>query len=224
MDPRESLSLRSLRMALMIEDSDRKPMSSFGPASNDRLVQDLKEKVLIEAAQAGYEWAFLELVNRHSLHVFNRIFRVTKNREDAEDALQNSLIKAHLHLRQFDQRSRFSAWFTRIGINSALMILRKRRVYRETSMVISGDSSGDVTHLDFADQSLNPEQRCAEGERIMQLRKAVRRLPKGLRTILQIQLEGDRSMREIAELSGASVPAVKSRLSRARKALREVVS
>ena len=82
----------------------------------------MDEEMLIEAAQAGEEWAFVELCTRNSKRVFNTIYGVTKNREDAEDALQDSMMRAFLHLKQFDGRSSFATWFTRIGINSALMI------------------------------------------------------------------------------------------------------
>src|SRR6202142_637146 len=94
----------------------------------------LGEDRLIAAAQAGHEWAFVELCTRNSKRVFNTIYGVTKNREDAEDALQDSMMRAFLHLKQFDGRSSFATWFTRIGINSALMILRRKRIRLETSI------------------------------------------------------------------------------------------
>jgi RNA polymerase sigma-70 factor (ECF subfamily) len=64
--------------------------------------------------------------------VYYRIYDLTRNREDAEDALQDSMMRAFQHLQQFDGRSSFFTWFTRIGINSALMMLRKKRVRRES--------------------------------------------------------------------------------------------
>jgi RNA polymerase sigma-70 factor (ECF subfamily) len=90
--------------------------------------------VLVAEAQAGQEWAFAELCKRNSKRVFKTIYGVTKNREDAEDALQDSMLRAFLHLDKSNGRSSFATWFTRIGINSALMILRKRRVHLETSI------------------------------------------------------------------------------------------
>src|SRR5271157_6635749 len=92
------------------------------------------DEMLVTAAQGGQDWAFVELCARYSKRVFNTIYGVTKNREDAEDAHQDSMMRAFLHLKQFDGRSSFATWFTRIGINSALMILRKRRIRLETSM------------------------------------------------------------------------------------------
>ena len=95
---------------------------------------ELSDDVLVAAAQAGQEWAFVELCTRNSQRVFSMIYRVTKNREDAEDALQSSILRALLHLGQFDGRSSFATWFTRIGINSALMILRQKRFRQESSI------------------------------------------------------------------------------------------
>jgi DNA-directed RNA polymerase specialized sigma24 family protein len=100
---------------------------------NNGITQQLEpsamdDDLLVEAAQAGQEWAFVGLCARNSKRVFNTIYGVTKNREDAEDALQDSMMRAFLHLKQFDGRSSFATWFTRIGINSALMILRKKRI------------------------------------------------------------------------------------------------
>lgn len=186
--------------------------------------QNLHENGLIGAAQAGHEWAFLELCERNSSRIFKTIYRVTKNREDAEDALQDSFMRAFLHLRQFDGRSSFSTWFTRIGINSAIMLLRKKRKYRETSMDTSLDGSDTWNDWDVADHSLDPEQSYAASERTMRLKQAIRRLPSPLRTVVEIRQDDSLSMREMAELTGISVPAVKSRLVRARATLRRSLS
>ena len=117
----------------------------------------MDEEMLIEAAQAGEEWAFVELCTRNSKRVFNTIYGVTKNREDAEDALQDSMMRAFLHLKQFDGRSSFATWFTRIGINSALMILRKRRIRLETSMDATAEGETWQT-WQIADYSTDPEK------------------------------------------------------------------
>jgi RNA polymerase sigma-70 factor, ECF subfamily len=187
-------------------------------------VQIMREDILVRSAQSGQEWAFMELCRRHSTRVFNTLYRVTKNREDAEDALQDSLIKAFLHLKQFDGRSSFATWFTRIGINSALMILRKKRVCRETSMDISLDG-GDTWHSwDVADHKPDPEKHYVARERSIRLDKAIRRLPNALRTVVEIRQVEDLSMREIADAVGISIPAAKSRLLRARATLNRSLS
>ena len=180
----------------------------------------MDEDLLIRAAQTGQEWAFVELCARNSKRVFNTIYGVTKNREDAEDALQDSMMRAFLHLKQFDGRSSFATWFTRIGINSALMILRKRRIRLETSMDTTEDGETWQT-WQIADHSADPEKYYVGHERSVHLKKAICRLPNALRLVVERgQMEGH-SMKQIARNMGISVPATKSRLARAKVALRK---
>ena len=87
------------------------------------------DEVLVSATQNGEKLAFVELWNRHSTKTLKTVLRITRNREDAEDALQESFLKAFVHLNSFDGRSKFSTWLTRIAINSALMILRRKRSF-----------------------------------------------------------------------------------------------
>jgi RNA polymerase sigma factor (sigma-70 family) len=180
----------------------------------------LGDELLVTAAQAGQEWAFVELYTRYSKRVFNTIYGVTKNREDAEDALQDSMMRAFLHLKQFDGRSSFATWFTRIGINSALMILRKRRIRLETS--IDAGTEGETWQTwQIADHSADPEEHYAGNERSLHLERAICRLPAALRSVVESgQMEGH-SMKQIAHNMGISVPATKSRLARAKVALRK---
>jgi RNA polymerase sigma factor (sigma-70 family) len=179
-----------------------------------------EDGLLVEAAQAGEEWAFVELCTRNSKRVFNTIYSVTKNREDAEDALQDSMMRAFLHLKQFDGRSSFATWFTRIGINSALMILRKRRIRLETSM--DATAEGETWQVwQIADHAANPEQQYVGHEKSVRLQRAICRLPRTLRSVVESgQMEGH-SMKQIARNMGISVPATKSRLARAKVALRK---
>jgi RNA polymerase sigma factor (sigma-70 family) len=175
---------------------------------------------LVAAAQEGQEWAFSELCTRYSKRVFNTIYGVTKNREDAEDALQDSMMRAFMHLQQFDGRSSFVTWFTRIGINSALMILRKKRIRLETS--IDATSEGETWQTwQIADHAPNPEQHFAGSERALHLERAICRLPNALRAVVERgQMQGH-SMKQIARTMGISIPATKSRLARAKVALRK---
>jgi RNA polymerase sigma factor (sigma-70 family) len=199
-------------------------MSSCSVVSNSVIphieCSTMNEDLLIRAAQSGQEWAFVELCSRNSKRVFNTIYGVTKNREDAEDALQDSMMRAFLHLKQFDGRSSFATWFTRIGINSALMILRKRRIRLETSMDTTED--GDTFQTwQIADCAPDPEKRYVGNEMSMHLNKAICRLPNSLRSVIERgQLEGH-SMKQIARNAGISIPATKSRLARAKVALRK---
>jgi len=175
---------------------------------NDGL-NPMSDDGLVAAVQSGQEWAFVELCTRHSRRVFNTIYNVTRNREDAEDALQDSILRAFLHMKQFDGRSSFATWFTRIGINSALMILRKKRIRPETSMdsAVEGETW--------------QQEHYARCERSMHLKRAICYLPTALRSVVELgQMEGH-SIKQIAHTIGISIPAAKSRLTRARVALRE---
>ena len=181
---------------------------------------EMDDDLLVQLAQAGQEWAFVELCTRNSKRVFNTIYGVTKNREDAEDALQDSIMRAFLHLKQFDGRSSFATWFTRIGINSALMILRKRRIRLETS--IDATAEGETWQTwQIADHAADPEKHYVGHERSVHLQKAICRLPNALRLVVERgQMEGH-SMKQIAHNMGISIPATKSRLARAKVALRK---
>jgi RNA polymerase sigma factor (sigma-70 family) len=181
---------------------------------------EMGDDLLVQSAQAGQEWAFVELCARNSKRVFNTIYGVTKNREDAEDALQDSMMRAFLHLKQFDGRSSFATWFTRIGINSALMILRKRRIRLETS--IDATAEGETWQTwQIADHSADPEKHYVGHERSAHLKNAICRLPSALRLVVERgQMEGH-SMKQIAHNMGISIPATKSRLARAKVALRK---
>jgi RNA polymerase sigma-70 factor (ECF subfamily) len=92
------------------------------------------DEVLVAAAKLGDHHSFAELWTRHSKTAFNMAYRITGNRDDAEDAIQDAWMKAYTHLNTFDGRAKFSTWLTRIAINSALMILRRKRSHPESSM------------------------------------------------------------------------------------------
>jgi hypothetical protein len=116
--------------------------------TQDELPRDVKsvaaaatDEVLVAAAKSGDCQAFLELWTRHTNRVFKTTYRITGNREDAEDAMQDVWMKAHLHLNTFNGRAQFTTWLTSIAINTSLMILRRRRVRPETTMDIGdGDT------------------------------------------------------------------------------------
>jgi len=177
------------------------------------------DEVLVSATQNGEKLAFVELWNRHSSKTLKTVLRITRNREDAEDALQESFLKAYIHLNSFDGRSKFSTWLTRIAINSALMILRRKRSFPETSMEICtpGESR---QHWEIEDRSVDIEGHCVRSERARHLNRAILRLRPALRQVVQIQQSQDLSIKEIADSTGLSIAATKSRMMRARTALR----
>jgi RNA polymerase sigma-70 factor, ECF subfamily len=177
------------------------------------------EEMLLSAAQAGHEWAFVELCYRRSKRILFTLSRITKNREDAEDAFQESILKAFIHFGDFNQNSSFATWLTRISINSALMILRKRRVRPEVSIDEPIDESERPLQWEIADRRPNPEQSCIQRENRRHLQSAISKLPSVYRRVFELRLRADGSMKEIAEEAGITIAATKSRLLRARKAL-----
>jgi RNA polymerase sigma factor (sigma-70 family) len=183
------------------------------------ILEDANEELLVAAARSGEHAAFSGLWSRYSKKAFSTIYRITKNREDAEDALQEAFLKAFVHLNKFDGRSTFSTWLTRIAINSALMILRKKRTHPETSMDWSPDGE-TWQQWEMADRRANIEEHFLREEAEQQLKRAIGRLQPALRTVIEIQQLHDTSVKELAGIAGISVAATKSRLLRARGVLR----
>jgi RNA polymerase sigma factor (sigma-70 family) len=183
------------------------------------ILQSTDDEMLVAAAKMGDHSAFSELWNRHSKRAFNTMYRITKNRQDAEDGLQEAFLKAFVHLKNFDGRSTFSTWLTRISINSALMILRKKRAHPEASMEWSIDGE-TWRELEVADKGANIEEHYANSEAEFHLKRAIDRLRPPLRKVIEIQRSHGLPVREIAEVAGISVAATKSRLLRARTVLR----
>ena len=179
------------------------------------------EKSLVEAAKGGHSTAFGTLSERYTQQLLRAAHRITRNREDSEDAVQDALLRAFIHLGDFDGRSSFSTWLTRIAINSALMILRKKRTSMESAMVSADDFGADGVAYEVTDRAPNPERRYAQNEEVRILRKAIRSLRPSLREVVEVQQLQEHSMRETARTMSISVAAAKGRLFHAKVALRK---
>jgi RNA polymerase sigma-70 factor, ECF subfamily len=188
-------------------------------AINDS-VNVMNDEQLVSAAKAGDPIAFVELSKRYSNKILWKIYRITRNWQDAEDVLQDSLLKAFTHLKDFECRSSFSVWLTRIAINSALMSLRKKRDHVEIPIDRPDDNSYEQTVWEPRDLADDPESRYVKRERDKLIREAILRLPHCYRVAFELQHAEGYSMSEIAYSLGISMSAAKSRLSRARTVLR----
>jgi RNA polymerase sigma-70 factor, ECF subfamily len=178
-----------------------------------------EEEMLLSAAQAGQESAFVELCYRHSRRILFTLSGITKNREDAEDAFQDAILNAFVHFGNFIRASSFTTWLTRISINSALMMLRKRRARPESSINEPIDESARPVVWDIADRCPNPEQYYIQSESHLRLQSAISKLPTAYRRVFEIRQRSDGSMKEIAQEAGITICATKSRLLRARRVL-----
>jgi RNA polymerase sigma-70 factor (ECF subfamily) len=164
--------------------------------------------------------ALEEIWRTHARQILRITQRITNNREDAEDALQDSFLRAHVHLHDFDGRSSIGTWLTRIAINSALLILRKRAGAAMVSIDNVGIHGTDTLALIPADQAPSPEAQCAEMEVQAIVRSSIGTLRPSIRRALELQTMEERSVKEIAENMSLSVAAAKARMFHARAALR----
>jgi RNA polymerase sigma-70 factor (ECF subfamily) len=181
---------------------------------------ELSEVALISMAKLGDRDAFVELSKPYADRILRTIFHITRNWHDAEDALQDAMLRAFSHLKGFQEKSSFSTWVTRIAINSALMMLRKKRICQEIPFEGMGGSGDNYELREPKSPAEDPESRLARKEREELLNGAILGLPQVLREVVELRQARGYSTREIAQALRISVPAVKSRLSRARVALR----
>jgi RNA polymerase sigma-70 factor (ECF subfamily) len=179
--------------------------------------------MLVTAAKRGNARAFEELVLRHERRVLAMAQRITNNREDAEDVVQETFHKVFLHLNTFEEKARFSTWLTRIAMNEALMLLRRRRGIFE----ILPDSTDDGTKPSsevFVDQRPNPEEVFSQRERTQLLTQAINRLGPRIRTAILLRDIEERSVEETAHILGTTIGAVKARVFHGRRKLRRTVN
>src|SRR6266702_1708588 len=180
-----------------------------------------EESILVAAARAGDIGAFEALVRRYDRNVFRIAQHITQNREDAEDVVQDAFLKAYQNLGQFQGQSKFYTWLVRIAVNEALMRLRRRRPERMVSIDEDVKTEDDSIPREIADWSPNPEQLYNQGELKEILHKTIQGLPESFGTVFILRDVEGLSTEETADALGLSVPAVKSRLLRARLQLRE---
>ena len=183
-----------------------------------------EEMALVHAAKAGDVSAFESLVKKYDRNVFRIANHITHNREDAEDVVQDAFLKAYENLEQLQGQSKFYTWLVRIAVNEALMKLRKRRPERTVSLDEDVKTEEDSLPREVADWSPNPEQQYSQAELKDILTRTIQGLPQGFRTVFVLRDVEGLSTEETAEALDLSIPAVKSRLLRARLQLRDRLS
>lgn len=186
--------------------------------------RETSDESLVFAARSGHRAAFGELCDRYEKRIFRVTHRITRNREDAEDAVQDSFLNAFLHLKDFDGRSGFLTWLTRIAINSALAKLRKKRSIREVPIEDPSPDSLSRPQFELPDQAPDPEERYRREEKRRIVEAAVRGLRPRARKVVEFHQLKEFSIKETAKLLGISTSAAKSRMFHARVSLRRANS
>ena len=182
-------------------------------------MRDLSDDDLLTLAQARNEAAFAELMRRSSSSSFKLAVSILRDRQDAEDEVQNSYWNAWRYLGQFQRDSKFSTWISRIVINHCLMRLRKAR--RASFLHLDeGAADGEVPVMELPDRGANPEDVLDTKQVSALLHIEIRRLPPLLRDVLVLRDLEELPMNVVAGNLGISIVAAKSRLLRARIELR----
>jgi RNA polymerase sigma-70 factor, ECF subfamily len=192
-------------------------------SSSPNRLDGQEDAALVAEAKAGDARAFELLVPRHVGKIFLVAQRMTRNREDAEDVVQQSLQKAFIHFRKFEGQSSFSTWLTRIAINEALMLLRRKRGSREVPIAESSTEDETASPLDIPDLGPNPEDSCLRRELERLLSAAVSELTPRTRKAIELRELDERSTLETARVMGLSVGAVKARVFHGRRRLRQTL-
>jgi RNA polymerase sigma-70 factor (ECF subfamily) len=199
---------------LKLNSTERKPLPST-------IVRD-DEAALVSAAKSGDNAAFDELVTRYERKIFRLAMNITQNQAEAEDAMQDAFLKAFQHLSEFQGGSRFYTWLVRIAVNESLMRLRKRRP-NQVSLDEDVETEDAQIPRQVEDWGPSPEQRYAQSEMGGILSNAIEQLEPIYRAVFLMRDVSEMSTEETAESLGISIPAVKSRLLRARLRLRDLL-
>lgn len=178
----------------------------------------------IAALQRGDRMEFARLVEAYSGQIYRLGLKMLQNSQDAEDILQETFIKAYKALPQFESRSKLSTWLYRIATNEALMFLRRRKPEQISVEQPAENGDDHQAPLQIVDWCCLPESEFMTGETYAYLQESVQKLPDGLRVVFLLRDIEGLSTRETAEILDISEPAVKTRLSRARLRLRELLS
>ena len=182
---------------------------------------------LVERLQCGDTTALEELIDRHGQRIYRLAHQITRNEADAQEVVQDVFLTVSRKIHAFEGRAALGSWLYRVTTNAALLKRRGRRADREVSLesqlpsfLADGHRAGDPAYLN-ADWSQTPEAELLSRETRKFLQRAIDGLPELYRAVLVLRDIEGLSNEEVADAVGDSVPAVKSRLHRARMALRE---
>ena len=197
-------------------------MTTIQPVATESEVHP--DVALVQRVRDGDVAAYDTLVRKYERQVFRIAQHITQNREDAEDVMQDAFLKAYEKLEQFQGNSKFYTWLVRIAVNEGLMRLRKRRTSRTVSIDEDVETEEGSVSREIADWAPDPEQMYTQAELHDILERAIGGLPRGFKLVFELRDKQGLSTEETAQALNLSIPAVKSRLLRARLQLRERLS
>ena len=184
-------------------------------------VQDpqLPDDQLLFEAKAGDQQAFAALCLRYRGMLMNKIYRIVRHQEDAEDVLQETFLKAYQHLQTFRGTCSFSTWLVAIGTKASLMLLRRRNALRRYSCdVVTED--GETLVMECRDPEPDPEQRHMMSQTCQKVNHALKRLSPQVQKLLEMYYKRELRLKDVAKILGISESTTKSRILRARGMLR----
>ncbi len=188
--------------------------------NNLSVFENLNDDDLVSESQSGSHEAFELLMHRHFPNSFKLALSILRDRQEAEDEVQNAYWKAFQHIGQFQRDAKFSTWMTRIVVNQCLMRLRKTRrakfLYIDDALI--GEDRGT---FELVDDTESPESTVGSKELSELLKREISRIPPMLRNVFVLRDVDELAMPEVAQRLGISVAAAKSRLLRARLELRQ---
>jgi len=204
--------------------------NSPSPADPAAAAAQVPDEVLVARARARDEAAFEELVARYEDKLYRLAMRFARNETDAQEILQDAFLSAWRNLPSFEGRAQFGSWMYRVTVNAALMLLRSRSRHPEVAVdeiepTASNQAVAEGGQMMRAnsDWTQQPDEQLQSEELRKHIQISVDALPDGLRTVFLLRDVEEISTEDTAEILGLSVPAVKTRLHRARLALREAI-
>jgi RNA polymerase sigma-70 factor, ECF subfamily len=196
----------------------------LGAPSQNPLKQ-LDDSAVVAAFLAGERRAFNELVERYQNRLLNFVYRTTGDRERAEDLVQETFIRVYRHLHRFDQSKKFSTWVYTIASNLAKNELRNRsRNPLVLFQMFRKSDDGESRPLEWEDNTYRPDDLYRKRHLKSMVDSAVDQLPEHHRTVFMLREMEGKTYEEIAEITGANLGTVKSRLNRARNSFAQLIA
>lgn len=216
----QTADLVRLKPSVLVSNETPNRESSF---DGETQIGDL-DRTDMERLASGHDAALNELMERHGLKLFNYLIRCLQDEEDAADAAQESFLRVYQNRARFDPSQRFSTWLYAIATNLVKDRYRYRTRHPQVSLEAENSATGNEFRGNLPGDAATPSESIQAAERAAAVRAAVTGLPEELRTPLILSEYEDLSHAEIGEILSCSTKAVETRIYRARKQLRTVLS